>query len=221
MRSKEEAHDYRYFPEPDLLPVIIDEKWRKQIADKLPELPDNRRSRFKDNFNLLEYDADILTQDRTLADYFEDVISHTKNYKAASNWIMGDVLKIINEKKIYITSFPVSPDNLGKLINLIDNNVVNGKIAKDVFVIMLQENKDPEVIINEKDLVQITNTSEIEDVINKVLGAHRDEVKQFLEGKEKVFGFFVGQVMKETKGKANPKLVNETLRAKLESIKVE
>jgi aspartyl-tRNA(Asn)/glutamyl-tRNA(Gln) amidotransferase subunit B len=221
MRSKEEAHDYRYFPEPDLLPVIIDEKWRKQIADKLPELPDNRRSRFKNNFNLPEYDADILTQDRTLADYFEDVISHTKNYKAASNWIMGDVLKIINEKKIYITSFPVSPDNLGKLINLIDNNVVNGKIAKDVFVIMLQENKDPEVIINEKDLVQITNTSEIEDVINKVLGAHRDEVKQFLEGKEKVFGFFVGQVMKETKGKANPKLVNETLRAKLESIKAE
>jgi len=219
MRSKEEAHDYRYFPEPDLLPLVVNDEWKNQILKKLPELPDAKKERFINKFNLPEYDADILTQDKEIADYFEEVITFTINYKAASNWVMGEVLKIINEQKIEIAKFPISPENLGKLIKLIDENVISGKIAKDVFAFMLEENKDPERIIHEKDLVQITNTSEIESVIDKILGSHQQEVKQFIEGKEKVIGFFVGQVMKETKGKANPKLVNELLKEKLETIK--
>ncbi|OGU72820.1 MAG: aspartyl/glutamyl-tRNA amidotransferase subunit B [Ignavibacteria bacterium RBG_16_34_14] len=219
MRSKEEAHDYRYFPEPDLLPVIVKEDWKNQISKKLPELPDAKKRRFISKFSLPEYDSDILTQDKKIANYFEKVISFTNNYKAVSNWIMGEVLKIINEWKIEITSFPVSPENLGKLINLIDKGIISGKIAKDVFALMLVKNKDPEEIIIEKDLVQITNTSEIENVIEKILGSHQREVKQFLEGNEKVLGFLVGQIMKETKGKANPKIVNELLKEKLDSLK--
>lgn len=219
MRSKEEAHDYRYFPEPDLLPVIVNEEWKNQILEKLPELPEVKKLLYVNKFKLPKYDADILTQDKEIADYFEKVIYLTNNFKAASNWIMGEVLKIINEQKIEITSFPISSENLAKLINLIDKNVISGKIAKDVFTLMLEGNKDPEEIIREKDLVQITNTSEIEGIVDKILGTHQQEVKQFLEGKEKVLGFFVGQVMKVTKGKANPKIVNETLLAKLQSIK--
>lgn len=219
MRSKEEAHDYRYFPEPDLLPVVVDAKWKEQILKGLPELPETKKMRFIHSFNLPPYDAGILTQDKKIAAYFEEVISFTNNYKAASNWIMGEVLKIINEQKIKISDFPVSPGNLGKLINLIDGNIISGKIAKDVFAIMLEENRDPELIIHEKDLVQITNTSEIEGVIEKILGSHLREVKQFLEGKEKVIGFFVGRIMQETKGKANPKVVNELLREKLSKLK--
>jgi len=219
MRSKEEAHDYRYFPEPDLLPIVVSEEWKNKIAENLPELPDKRKEKFINKYKLPEYDADILTQNKSIADYFEEVISITSDYKAASNWIMGDVLKIINEQKIEIAAFPVSASNLGKLINLINENIISGKIAKDVFITMLKEDKDPEKIIRENDLIQITDSSEIEKVIDKILNSHKTEVQQFVEGKEKVVGFFIGQVMKETKGKANPKIVNETLRSKLESIK--
>ncbi|HSP89202.1 MAG TPA: Asp-tRNA(Asn)/Glu-tRNA(Gln) amidotransferase subunit GatB, partial [Ignavibacteriaceae bacterium] len=194
MRSKEEAHDYRYFPEPDLLPIVVDEKWKNKILEWLPEIPETKRRRFINEFNLPEYDVDILIQDKGIANYFEEVIKFTNNYKAASNWIMGDVLKIINEEKIHIKNFPVKPQNLARLINLIDKNIISGKIAKDVFAFMLENDRDPEEIINEKDLVQITNTSEIEDVIEIILGAHQTELKQFLEGKEKVFGFFVGKI---------------------------
>jgi len=219
MRSKEEAHDYRYFPEPDLLPIVVTEEWKSKIAENLPELPDKRKEKFINKYKLPEYDADILTQNKAIADYFEEVISITIDYKAASNWIMTDVLKIINEQKIEIASFPISAPNLGKLINLINENIISGKIAKDVFITMLKEDKDPEKIIRENDLIQITDSSEIEKVIDKILNSHKTEVQQFVEGKEKVVGFFIGQVMKETKGKANPKIVNETLRSKLESIK--
>jgi len=219
MRSKEEAHDYRYFPEPDLLPIVVTEEWKSKIAENLPELPDKRKEKFINKYKLPEYDADILTQNKAIADYFEEVISITSDYKAASNWIMTDVLKIINEQKIEIASFPISAPNLGKLINLINENIISGKIAKDVFITMLKEDKDPEKIIRENDLIQITDSSEIEKVIDKILNSHKTEVQQFVEGKEKVVGFFIGQVMKETKGKANPKIVNETLRSKLESIK--
>ncbi len=219
MRSKEEAHDYRYFPEPDLLPIVVSEEWKNKIAENLPELPDKRKEKFINKYKLPEYDADILTQNKAIADYFEEVISITSDYKAASNWIMGDVLKIINEQKIEIAAFPISASNLGKLINLINENIISGKIAKDVFITMLKEDKDPEKIIRENDLIQITDSSEIEKVIDKILNSHKTEVQQFVKGKEKVVGFFIGQVMKETKGKANPKIVNETLRSKLESIK--
>ena len=219
MRSKEEAHDYRYFPEPDLLPVIINESWKKEIAAKLPELPEVRKERFVRDFNLPVYDAEILTLNKDTADYYEDILKVTKDFKSASNWVMGDVLKIINEEKIDIKDFPVKAENLGELINLINEGTISGKIAKDIFPIMLKEQKSPLKIVKENNLVQISSSSEIENVIVKILEEHGLEVKTYFEGKEKVFGFFVGQVMKATKGKANPKIVNEILRARLEELR--
>ncbi|MFO7446813.1 MAG: Asp-tRNA(Asn)/Glu-tRNA(Gln) amidotransferase subunit GatB [Ignavibacteriaceae bacterium] len=219
MRSKEEAHDYRYFPEPDLLPVIVDEKWKNEIAESLPELPEKRKERLVTKYALPEYDAEILTQTRELADYYEKVISVTDDYKTASNWIMGDVLKVLNEEKIDIRDFSVSPENLGSLVNLIKKGTISGKIAKEVFPEMLKENKNPEEIVKSKNLVQISDTSEIEKIIEDILAAKPNEVQEYVEGKEKVFGFFVGQIMKQTKGKANPKIVNELLRTKLDSMK--
>ena len=219
MRSKEEAHDYRYFPEPDLLPVFVDEKWRSEIKSNLPELPEKRKDRLITKYNLPEYDAELLTQNKSTADYYEGVVNVTDDYKSASNWVMGEVLKTINEEKINIENFPVHPENLAELINIINNGTINGKIGKEVFQEMLKENKKPSDIVKEKNLIQITDSSEIENIINSIIEKNPNEVKQYLDGKEKVFGFFVGQVMRETKGKANPKLVNEVLRDKLNSLK--
>lgn len=217
MRSKEEAHDYRYFPEPDLLTVIMNDEWQKELKRKLPELPEVRKERFIKDFNLPEYDADILTLNRDMADYYELVLKTTKDYKTASNWVMGEVLKTINEEKIDIKSFPVKPENLGRLINLINEGTISSKIAKDIFPEMLKDLKSPEEIVREKNLVQITDTNEIENIIVQILEAHKSEVRTYLEGKDKVLGFFVGKIMRETKGKANPKIVNEILKEKLES----
>ncbi|MDP4191847.1 MAG: Asp-tRNA(Asn)/Glu-tRNA(Gln) amidotransferase subunit GatB [Bacteroidota bacterium] len=217
MRGKEEAHDYRYFPEPDLMPVIVSNDWVKEISENLPELPEARRQRFTSEYKLPAYDADILTSSRDLADYYEEVAKVTADYKSASNWIMGDILKVVNETKTSIKDFSIKPVQLGKLINLINNNTISGKIAKDVFPFMLKEGKDPEVIVKEKNLVQITDSSAIESAIQKILNNNPNEVEQYLSGKEKVFGFLVGQVMRETKGKANPKAVNDILKESLEA----
>ncbi len=218
MRNKEEAHDYRYFPDPDLLPIIVDEKWKTEIAKSLPELPDVKLKRFTYDFSLPVYDSEILTQTKSLADYYEQVVSFTDEYKLASNWVIGDVLSILNEQKIDISEFPVTPLNLGRLINLIRGGIISGKIAKEVFLIMLENNSDPEEIVKEKNLTQISDYSEIETIIQKVIDTNSDQVKEYLSGKEKVFGFFVGQVMKESKGKANPTLVNDLLKLKLGSL---
>jgi aspartyl-tRNA(Asn)/glutamyl-tRNA(Gln) amidotransferase subunit B len=217
MRSKEEAHDYRYFPDPDLLPVIVNEEWKKEIAISLPELPDAKLKRFVTDFSLPIYDCEILTQTKSLAKYYEDVISVTDEYKIASNWVTGDVLAVINDKKFDISDFPVSPLNLGKLINLIKDGTISGKIAKEIFPIMMEKNSDPEQIVKEKNLIQISDTSEIEAIIQRIIDANAEQVDEYRSGKEKVFGFFVGQVMKESKGKANPKLVNEILKKMLSS----
>lgn len=219
MRSKEEAHDYRYFPEPDLLPVIINDEWKKELLLKLPELPEVRKDRFVGEYNLPVYDAEILTQDRGIADYYEAVVKETKDYKSASNWVMSEILKILNEDKVNIKNFNVPAENLGKLLNLINEGTISGKMAKDIFPIMLKEHKSPEEIVKEKNLVQISDTLEIEKIIEKIISNHKTELKTYLEGKEKVFGFFIGQIMKETNGKANPRIVNEILRKKLDKIK--
>ena len=221
MRDKEEAHDYRYFPDPDLVPVVVSAKWKDEIEKTLPELPNKRKERFVTELLLPRYDAEILTQSKRVADYFEEVIKTAKDYKAASNWVMGDVLKTLNEQKIEISEFSITPQNLGKLINLISDGTISGKIAKEVFPEMLEGNKNPEVIIKEKNLVQISDTSEIEKIIDKILAGHSKEINEFLEGKDKVIGFFVGQAMRETKGKANPKLVNDILKEKLDRLKQE
>ena len=217
MRGKEEAHDYRYFPDPDLMPVLVDDKWKGEIQNSMPELPDKKRRRFIDEYNLSIYDAEVLTSNKDIADYFEEVLQETNQFKIVSNWVMGEVSAYLNEKKISINEFPIRPKNLGKLINLIQKNVISGKIAKDVFMDMLDGDKDPEQIIKEKNLVQISDTSEIEKIIDSILDKNPSQVKQYLSGKEKVFGFFIGQIMRETKGKANPKIVNEMLREKLKS----
>ena len=219
MRSKEEAHDYRYFPDPDLMPVIVSDEWKNEIAKNLPELPDKRRERFMTDYALPRYDSEILTQTKAVADYFENVLKGTTDYKAASNWVMGDVLKTLNEQKIEISDFVISADNLAKLVNLIGNGTISGKIAKEVFPEMLDGNKDPEAVIKEKNLVQISDTGEIEKIITAIIERSPKETGEYLEGKEKVFGFFIGQIMRETKGKANPKLVNDILRAKLDALK--
>ncbi|MEI7811655.1 MAG: Asp-tRNA(Asn)/Glu-tRNA(Gln) amidotransferase subunit GatB [Ignavibacteria bacterium] len=219
MRGKEEANDYRYFPEPDLRPVIINEALRSQIRGTLPELPDTRKARFVQQFGIPVYDAEVLTSSRDIADYYEKVVNVTTDYKSASNWVMGDVLKVVNDSKSSINDFPISPEHLGKLINLIQNNTISGKIAKEVFPVMLSEDKDPEIIVKEKNLVQITDSSAIEATIRKILEANKPEVEQYLSGKDKVFGFLIGQIMKETKGKANPKVVNDILKESLEALK--
>ena len=215
MRSKEEAHDYRYFPDPDLLPVIVDEKWKTEIAKSLPELPAARLKRFVKDFSLPVYDSEIITQTKSLADYYEKVVSVTDEYRSASNWVTGNVLAVLNDKKIDISDFPVTPLNLGRLINLIQDGTISGKIAKEIFPIMLENNSNPEIIVKEKNLLQISGSSEIEVIVQKIIDANPKEVDEYHSGKEKVFGFFVGQVMKESMGKANPKLVNDILKKRL------
>ncbi len=215
MRSKEESHDYRYFPDPDLLPIIVDEKWKNDIAKMMPELPQARKQRFITEYNLPEYDAEILTSAKEIAEYYESILKMTDDYKSASNWVMGDIMKVVNETKIPINVFSISPENIGKLINLINNKTISSKIAKDVFEELLKEDRDPQLIVEEKNLVQITDTSELEKTIDKILKTNTKQVEEFRGGKEKVFGFFVGQVMRETKGKANPQIVNEMLIKKL------
>lgn len=219
MRSKEEAHDYRYFPEPDLFPVVVDVQWKNELSDLMPELPDKRKARFTTNYNLPQYDAEVLIQSKYLADYYESVVKVTDDYKSASNWIMSDVLKILNEKKIDILAFPVSADSLGSLINLINDGTISGKIAKEIYPIMVEEKKEPIEIIKNKNLFQITDESELEKITDEIIAKNVSELNQYFDGKEKVFGFFVGQVMKKTQGKANPKSVNEILRKKLNQLK--
>jgi aspartyl-tRNA(Asn)/glutamyl-tRNA(Gln) amidotransferase subunit B len=219
MRGKEDAHDYRYFPDPDLMPVVIDESWKNEIHKGMPELPDIRLKRFISDYSLPKYDAQVLTSSRELADYFESVLGETDDYKSASNWVMTEVLKTLNDQKIEIKDFTLSPINLGKLIKLINNNTISGKIAKDIFPEMIAANKNPEIIIKEKNLVQINDSGEIEIAIDKVLSQNPKDVAEYLSGKEKVIGFLVGQIMKETKGKANPQSVNQLLKEKLSKMK--
>jgi len=219
MRSKEEAHDYRYFPEPDLFPVVVNSEWKKEILELLPELPDKRKERFIRDYKIPNYDAEILTQSKYLANYYESVVKVTDDYKSASNWVMVDVLKVINDKKIDIKDFPVAPESLGSLINLINNGTISGKIAKDIFPVMCEEKKHPLEIVTEKNLFQIKDESELEKIVEEVVAKNALELQQYFDGKEKVFGFFIGQVMKMTQGKANPKSVNEILKKKLNQLK--
>lgn len=215
LRSKEEAHDYRYFPDPDLIPIVVDDKWKEKISLIMPELPDLKLDKFINDYSLPFYDADVLTQSADVADYYEKVISITNDFKTASNWVMGEVMGAINEKKISITDFSVKPENLGKLINLIKNGTISNKIAKEIFPDMINDEKDPEEIIKEKNLVQISDESEITTIILEVLDANKTQVESYHSGNEKVYGFLVGQIMKKTRGKANPGMVNELLKKEL------
>lgn len=223
MRSKEEAHDYRYFPEPDLVPVIVDEKWIESVRADLPEHPTVRRDRFIREYNLPKYDADILTTEKGYADYFEEAVKELRaksieQIKIVSNWVMTEVLRVISEKKIGIANFTITPVNLAKMIDLIYDGTISSKIAKEVFETMLETNKDPKLIVEEKGLVQLTDETAIEKIVVEVLEKNKSQVEKYLAGSEKIFGFFVGEVMKATKGKANPAVVNRIIRKKLDGV---
>lgn len=215
MRSKEEAHDYRYFPEPDLEPVVIDEEWIERERGLLPELPDARRDRFVEQYGLPEYDAEVLTSSRPLAGYFEEAAEGAKSSKTVSNWVMGDVMRVMKERGASPAELKVRPGMLREMIGLIDTGVISGKIAKTVFEEMLETGKGAKQVVDEKGLVQITDTSAIEAEVDKVIEANPDQVEQYKAGKDKLIGFFVGQVMRATKGKASPEAVNKILKEKL------
>ena len=217
MRGKEEAHDYRYFPDPDLLPLVIDSEWLQSIKESLPELPDQKKNRFMAQFDLPAYDAGLLTSDRELADYFEACAGRFPHPKPVSNWIMGSLLGLLNARDKTIAESPISPENLARLLALVEEGVISGKIAKTVFDDMARTGKPAKQIVEEKGLVQITDTGAIDDVVAKVISNNPKEVAAYKSGKTKLLGFFVGRVMKETRGKANPKLVNEILKKKLDA----
>jgi aspartyl-tRNA(Asn)/glutamyl-tRNA(Gln) amidotransferase subunit B len=215
MRSKEEAHDYRYFPEPDLVPIVISRETVERIEATIPELPDARRERFVREYGLPEYDADMLTQSRALAAYYEEAAKLSGQPKIVSNWIMGELMRLLNADNKELEECPVKPDRLAAMIKMIENGVISTKIAKTVFEEMYKSGKDAETVVREQGLVQVSDTGEIEKIIAGVIAANPGQAADYKAGKEKLFGFFVGQVMKASKGKANPELVNELLKKKL------
>jgi len=214
MRSKEDAHDYRYFPDPDLLPLELQDDFIAKIKAEIPELPDEKKKRFIDKFNLSPYEANIIVSDKETSEYFEQVIKNS-DIKLATNWITGELFALLNEKDLEINKSPISAENLSKLMNLIKDGTISGKIAKSVFELMADGNKDPVTIVNEKGLKQQSDPKELEKLIDKVINDNPDKVQEYKSGKEKLFGFFVGQAMKVSGGKANPQLVNEILKKKL------
>ena len=214
MRSKEDAHDYRYFPDPDLLPLEVSDEFINQLQSEIPELPDEKKKRFIDQFKLTPYEANIMVSDIETSNYFEDVVKKS-DVKLATNWIIGELFAALNEKNLEITDSPISAGNLSKLINLIKDGTISGKIAKTVFEQMMEGDKDPKKIVEEKGLKQESDPKALEALIDKVIDNNRDKATEYKSGKVKLFGFFVGQVMKVSGGKANPQLVNEILKKKL------
>ena len=214
MRKKEFAHDYRYFPEPDLLPLVLDEAWIEQIKSELVELPDAKKARFIKELGLTPYDADVLCENRETAEFFEKA-AKGHDAKKVANWMMGDFFAMLNEKKITLDESPISPENLGKLVDLITGNIINGKTAKDVFEIMAETGENPEKIVEERGLKQVTDTGAIEALVDQIIAENPDNVAAYKNGKNNLLGWFVGQVMKASKGKANPAIVNKMLMEKL------
>jgi len=215
MRGKEEAHDYRYFPDPDLVPLVIGPAWVERIAGELPELPAAKQKRFMSDLGLPEYDAEVLTATRALTEYFEACVASHGNAKSVSNWVMGEVTRALNDNGIDIAACPVAPARLAALLKLIDSGTISGKIAKTVFDEMWKGGRAPQDIVEEQGLVQVSDSGAIETIIDQVIAANAGQVEEYRSGKDKVFGFFVGQVMKASKGKANPAVVNELLLKKL------
>ncbi len=214
MRSKEDAHDYRYFPDPDLLPLNLDKELIERIKKDLPELPDQKKERFIKDYSLSAYEANILVSEKAISDYFEEVVK-TSDIKLAKNWIMGDFFASLNEKNISISESPVTAKKMAQLINSISSGTISGRTAKEVFEIMKETGEEPNKIIKSKGLQQKSDPKELESIIDKVTSENKDKVEQYKSGKDKLFGFFVGQVMKISGGKANPQLVNDILKKKL------
>ena len=214
MRTKEDAHDYRYFPDPDLLPLVLDEAWVTELKAKLPELPDTKKRRFMNDYGLPAYDAGVLVAEQATADYYE-AVAKGRDAKIAANWVMGDLFAALNRAGRTIVDSPVSAPSLGRLLDLMADNTISGRIAKDVFEAMVESGDDPAAIVQQKGLRQVTDLGAIESVVDQVLTNNADKVADYKAGREKLFGFFVGQVMKAMSGKGNPALVNEALKRKL------
>jgi aspartyl-tRNA(Asn)/glutamyl-tRNA(Gln) amidotransferase subunit B len=215
MRGKEDAHDYRYFPDPDLLPLVIDDDWIEGMQAQMPELPARRQARYMANYGLSSADARVLTGSRELADYFEACLAQFDQPKSVANWVMGDLLGLLNANGLDIRDSPVSPENLAGLLKLLDTDVISGKIAKTVFEAMAASGQSAKTIVAEKGLVQVSDTSAIDPIVDTVIARYPDEVQRYRGGQKKLISFFVGQVMKATRGKANPKIVNDLLQKKL------
>ena len=215
MRGKEEAHDYRYFPDPDLVPLRVDETWVEEIRKSLPELPDEKKERFVRDYGIPEYDAEILTSTKSMAYYYEECVRLFPEPKTVSNWLMGDLLRELKRDEKEIDQSLLTPSHLAEMLSMIKGGAISGKIAKDVFEEMYRTGQRPTKIVEDKGWTQILDTGEIERAIERALKTNPKQVEDYQKGKEKLFGFFVGEVMKETRGKANPKLVNELLRKKL------
>ncbi len=216
MRSKEEAHDYRYFPEPDLAPIVLDREWVEKIRESLPELPEVRKKRYVQEFGLPEYDASIITGSKVLADFFEEAVAKTSNAKAVSNWIMGDLMRILKDKNLEPDAIPFPAEHLARMIAMIDKGTISGTIAKKVFEKMFESQKDPESIVKEEGLEVVSDEGALVAVVRKILESNPQSVADYKSGKDKAFGFLVGQAMKETRGKANPQLINKLLKEELE-----
>jgi len=217
MRSKEEAHDYRYFPDPDLVPVEVDSKWIEKIKAEIPELPDQKKIRFVRDYNLPEQDAETLSADRSSSELFEATAKFDVNPLNVSNWMKGEFTRLLNADNKQVEDSLINPDRFAGMLRLIEKGTISGKIAKTVFEEMFKTGKDAETIVKEKGLVQVSDESEIEKVVDDILQKNPKEVERFRAGDEKLLGFFAGQVMKATRGKANPKMVNEMLRKKLKN----
>jgi len=218
MRNKENAQDYRYFPEPDMSPISLDEEYINTIKNSIPELPDSRRYKYINEFGIPEYDAKIITSSKALSDFFEETLTKCNNKKAVSNWIMGDVMRIAKEKEVEYSNLPLTTDQLASLINLIDNGTISGAIAKKVFEQMVNEGKDPKVIVEDQGLIQIVDENAIKEVVNKILEDNPKSIEDYRAGKDRALGFLVGQAMRETKGKANPKMLNDMFLEALKNI---
>jgi aspartyl-tRNA(Asn)/glutamyl-tRNA(Gln) amidotransferase subunit B len=214
MRSKEDAHDYRYFPDPDLLPLVLDEGWVEELRAALPELPDEKRARFIGEYGLSAYDAAVLVAEQSTALFFEEV-ARGRDAKQAANWVTGDLFAMLNRTGRGIEESPVSAASLGRMLDLMADGTINGRIAKDVFNAMAETGEKPDGVVEKRGLRQVTDTAAIDAAVAKVLAANPAKVAEYRGGKEKLYGFFVGQVMREMQGKGNPALVNETLRRAL------
>ena len=215
MRTKEFANDYRYFPEPDLLPVVLEDKFIKKVLEEMPEMPDEKKKRFVNEYNLSEYDSSLLAADKDLADFFEIATKESNSAKLSANWIMGELSAELNKENLNIQDSKITAKQIGKLVLRIEDSTISGKIAKEIFEKMWTTGQEVDAVIEEEGLQQVTDLSEIESMVNKVIDDNPDQLKQYLEGKDRLFGFFVGQVMKESQGKANPAHVNQILKEKL------
>ena len=211
MRTKEDAHDYRYFPEPDLLPIHLSEEYIENLKNTLPELPESRKARYINEIGLPEYDAGIITSSKYLSDFFEEATNECGNAKAVSNWIMGDIIRVVKEKYLEYSELPITPLNLAKLIKLVDAGTISSSVARKVFDEVVETGKEPDVIVKEKGLVQISDEGAIKEVVNKIIAANPQSIVDYKAGKDRALGFLVGQCMKEMKGKGNPQILNKLI----------